>query len=249
MGSRTRLVLVALFALVSLLTLSWYDVLPGGWTLRGLVEPHHLREAREQRERSNARLELFASQNTTLPAGSIVFLGSSTIERFPLQRLFPGKPCVNRGIGNETAVELRARLEASLPVRAPAGFVLYAGSLDFRRERQSPETVVGRIKRVVDALRKRYPDAPITLLGLLSERDIESDLRADLDRTNAAIERYAERAELGFVPMDREPLRASDGSLSESHSADRLHLSDAGYDYVARWLLEPESTVAELLAP
>ena len=32
----------------ALLTLAWYDVLPGGWTLRGWVVPHYQRQAEAQ---------------------------------------------------------------------------------------------------------------------------------------------------------------------------------------------------------
>ena len=75
-----------------LLALAWIDVLPGGWRLRGWVTPHPVREAREQAERSAHRLLEFREENATAPAGTTVWLGSSTIERFPLAQLMTNRP-------------------------------------------------------------------------------------------------------------------------------------------------------------
>ena len=233
-----RFLLAGVALVAALVTLAWFDVLPGGWTLRGLVEPHHVREAREQRQRSDARLALFAAENAGLPADTVVFLGSSTIERFALDEAFPGKLCVNRGIGNETAVELFERIPASLPAAEPAAFVLYAGSLDFRRERKPAEVVVERVARCVRRLRELTTEGvPVTLIGLLPERDMDFELRGLLERTNVALSNWAARSGIGFVATDRPPLRTATGSLAESYSADRLHLNAAGYEVLAQWLL------------
>src|SRR5436189_2402701 len=54
---------------------------------------------------------------------AILFIGSSTIDRFPLSECFPGKRCVNLGRGNENSLLLRERLKTALPFIWPAGIV------------------------------------------------------------------------------------------------------------------------------
>lgn len=228
---------------------AWYHGVPGGWTLRGWVVPHALREARAQAARSAARLATFARENPAAPEGAVLFLGSSTIEYFPLDELFAGVPCLNRGIGNESAAELLARLEASLPQRPPAGAVLYAASIDFRRLGAAPEEVAARAWAVVRALRERYPDLPVALVGLLSERDFPPGEVARLARTNAALAELASRRELAFVRTDRPPVTLPDGTLAPDASADRLHLNERGYRALAGWIVEDGGAVGRLLGP
>ena len=232
---------------VTLGTLAWYEVIPGGWTLRGWVVPHAVRQAHEQAQRSRARLALFRAENPGVPPGSVVFLGSSTIERFPLEERFPGRAVVNRGIGNETATELLGRLDASLPDAPPAAAVLYAGSLDFRREHRPPEVTRRRVGRIVAELRARYPGLAIALIGLLPEWDFPPEEVAALARTNAALAGLAAEAGLSFVPTDRPPITTGDGSLARECSADRLHLNGLGYRHLARWIVEAGGPVASLL--
>ncbi len=234
---------------IAALGLAWIDVLPGGWTLRGWVKPHAERRAEAQALYSAERLALFEETNRTAEAGSIVFLGSSTIERFPLATLFPGKPCLDRGIGDETATELLARVPASLPDTRPAGVVLYAASLDFRREVQAPDTVARRVAKIVRAIHGHWAGTPIALIGILPERDMPPEMVARLAATNLELASLAEQFELAFVSTARPPITTETGSLNPACAADHLHLTPAGYEPLARWLQEDGGKVGALLRP
>lgn len=229
--------------------LAWFHVVPGGWALKALVEDPADRKARLQREASEARLTVFDAENPSVPDGAVVFLGSSTIERFPLERAFPDVATADRGIGNETALECLARLDRSLPPVRPTGVVVYLASLDFRRERQPPPVVVRRVARILDALEARWPGVPIAQIGLLSERDASPGFVERWRRTNAALRAAAEARGIAFVDVDRPPLTAADGSLAADLSADPLHLNDAGYRYLADWLVADGGPLGARLRP
>ena len=230
--------------------LAWFHVVPGGWALKGLVEDPADRKTRLQAEASAERMETFAQENPTVPEGAVVFVGSSTIERFPLDVAFPQVATADRGIGNETAVECLVRLESSLPpIERPAGIVVYLASLDFRRELQPAPAVVRRVGRVLDALEERWPGVPIAQIGLLSERDADPGFVERWRRVNLALQEAARARGIAFVGVDRPPLTSPSGQLAESMSSDRLHLNEAGYRHLADWLVAEGGAVGTLLRP
>ena len=220
------------------LVLAWYDVLPGGWTLRGWVTPHAVRRARAQAEYAEKRLASFAEGNRAAPPGSIVWLGSSTIERFPLDALFPGHHHLDRGIGNESAAELLTRLDRSLPDSRPRLVVLYAGSIDFRALGRPPEAIARLARGVIARVEARYePRVPVLVIGILPERDMSAAMVARLRETNAALAAVcADEPTRVFVDTSRPPIVLPDGSLDPSVAADRLHLAEPGYRALADWI-------------
>jgi lysophospholipase L1-like esterase len=245
--SRKTALTAGLLALVTLLV--WHDVLPGGWRLRGWVVPHAVRQAREQAHLSGERLALFAAENSAAPADSVVFLGSSTVQYFPLETAFPGRPALNRGIAGESAGELLARLHTSLPREEPAAAIVYGGSIDFRREGAAPAEVARRVEEVLLALRARVPDLPIALLGILPERDMEAALVARLILTNRRLNALATKLRVAFVSTERPPITAPDGSLAPECSVDRWHLNADGYAHLTRWILRDGGQAGSLLTP
>jgi lysophospholipase L1-like esterase len=248
-ASRVARAATALLVLATLAgTLAWFDVLPGGWTLRGWLEPHAKREARARAEHRRERLALFAETAAEAPAGAVVFLGSSTIERFPLAASFPGVPCVERGIGDEDARGLLERLERSLPPAPLAGAVLYLASVDFRRHGAPPEAVRARAAAVVDALRGRQADLPLALIGILPERDMAPALVERLAATNAALAGLCAERGVAFVRTDRAPITDAVGALDPACAADHLHLNAAGYRALAGWLKAEGGALGALLS-
>lgn len=215
--------------------LAWFDLVPGGWRLRTFVVPETVRSSRQRYHHRLGRLARFAAEQA--PPGALVFLGSSTIERFDLLAHFPLVPTLNRGIGDEDLALLRSRLGASLPPD-PAGAVLYAGSIDFRRYGQAPDLLAGRVAELIAELRDLRPGLPVTLLGLLPEVDFSPEQVASLVETNAALAQAAAGAGATFLATARPPVVLESGALNPAFAADRLHLSGAGYEHLADWLAE-----------
>jgi lysophospholipase L1-like esterase len=236
-------------AALLVLALAWHDVLPGGWRLRNFFEPGARRQARADALHLARRLAEFAREDARVPAGSIVFLGSSTIERFPLVEAFPGKPCVGRGIANLTAQALLANLEACLPSEPPAGIVLYAGAVDWRASGRDEILLEERVAAVLDALARALPGTPLLLLGLLPERAMSAPDVAALRRANARLAALAASRGLAFLDPARPPIATPSGALAEDLSADEFHLDARGYAALARWIAEEGGPVGALLAP
>jgi len=243
--SRPRLLPTAALALALLLGLALTDVLPGGWRLRGWLEPHAVRSARAQAGERARRLLEFARERP--PEGAVLFLGSSTVARWPLAECFPGVPCTDRGVPGESLLELCDRLEPSLPAARPAGAVLYLASIDVRERAHPPERIAEAARWVLAALRERWPELPVVLIGVLPERDMSAELGRRLAATNAALAALCAREACTFLPTDRAPITGPGGSLAPELAADRLHLAPAGYRVLSGWLLREGGEVGRRL--
>ena len=247
-GRRKAVLALGALAAGVYLLLAWNEQVPGGWRLRNLFEPHAEREARRQGAWRAERLEAFAAEPA--PAGApVVFLGSSTIERFPLTELFPGAITLNRGIGFEGLADLQQRLEVGVPDEVAAA-VLYVGSIDHRFQNAAPRALALGVQEVIAALRGRLGPIPIAALGLLGERDLTPEDHARLVAANEALERATEAVEdCWFVATDGPPLMDAQGRLDPALSTDALHLTVAGYRELATRLLTHGGAVAQHLQP
>ncbi len=242
-----RIVAASGIAAVLALAGAWSDVLPGGWRLRGIVEAHATREARERARHAAERLQTFAAESPDESRGAVVFLGSSTIERCPLETLFPDVRAVNHGIGWAGARELAAHLDALL-IGDPRAIVLYAGSPDRLAGPLDVEGVIGSIEHLARAVRARAPTAPVLLLGLLPSTTTRGAETEAFRRIEDGIGRIA--VEFGFAHIDFTDTELVDaaGALRETLSVDGLHLSLEGYAIFAHRLRTAPEPFATLLA-
>lgn len=243
------LVTLSLAVLALLLALSWNDILPGSWRLQGWVLGIEGRDNRERLQHAAQRRDLFRSEREQVDPGAVVFLGSSTIERFPLDQIFPGKHCLNRGINGDSARDLLERLPESLPQTEPAGFVLAIGGNDLRRLHMSAESAAESATQLMDELRKRYPMTPIIWLGLFGESQVSGDELGQVQDYNRLAREAAAARSISFVPAQREELVDADGRLRLSHAADRYHLNLAGYLLLGQWIADNGGTLGALLRP
>lgn len=240
--------LAGLAGLLTTVWLSWVDVLPGGWTLRGWVEPHEQRAERARLAYEAERRAEFAKQRETAAPGVIFFGGSSTIERFPYD-WFEADRLLNRGINDEPLEHFAARWEASLPTAPIGGAVLYLGSVDFRRLLATPEQIGERARALLAAWRTRFPELPILVLGIYPEQDMPEGWAQRLRETNQAIQAECAAVQADFLDLARPPLVNERGDLHPAYAADFWHMNRAGYAQALRWLADLDPAWLERLRP
>lgn len=208
---------------------SWLNVMPGGWRVR----------SEWAQRKVDGQLKAFRDESTKIPEGSVVFLGSSTMAKMPMAELYKGAPYVNRGVGAENTLGLIARLDVSLPVARPAGVVINAGANDFRADRLETRMVLERVATLVDNVRARFPDVPITIVEPLAQSTEDPDLVLQLTYVCEGLQAYAQAHGFPYVRLNRPPLVTEDGLLRMDMTAgDGRHPNEEAYRIMAKWIAE-----------
>lgn len=191
-----------------------------------------------ERIRNAQRMLGYMRDARHVPAGSVVFLGSSSVVRFPLARLFPGAPAVGRGLGAENVTDVLRRLRWTMPVARPSGVVVWAGANDLRALALDPILIVERVARLLDAIGGWFPGVALTLLGVPPWCDQTAVDLERLGRLNEGLRALAFARGHAFVDVCRPPLTDEAGLLVPAMAdTDRKHVGPAGYEVLAGWIL------------
>lgn len=169
--------------------------------------------------------------------GGVLFVGSSTIRGWDLDKFFPGLGALNRGFGGSDYSDLVYYFDRAILPYRPSVVVLYAGDNDIARGK-SPERVFADFAALATKIRHRLPEARVVVLSIkpsMSRWEQWDTMR----ETNARIEEYA-KANPQFSCIDTSTaLLGPDGKpRPEFFQEDALHLNDPGYEALAA-LLRP----------
>lgn len=240
---RPRQLLLATTAAILLYgALALQGAVPGGWRLRSLVGDPSAAAQAERDEHRRDRLELFAREPAK--TGGVLFMGSSTLEFFDLDRAFQGALALNRGIGDEPVAAMARRLGATLERHAPRAVVLYAASVDARRPTADAgwrpvNALLADVQRCAAAALRAPSVETVLVIGVLPETSPREPVPGRVEELNRGLESLAlslgERVR--FLDTHRAPLvDPKSGLLETSMARDRLHLNEPGYAVLASWL-------------
>jgi len=198
--------------------------------------PVESRSAKHWRE----RLERFRKENAALPDGRTyaVFVGDSITEGFPLERFFPGKDVLNRGIGADTvgvAGErgVLRRLDASVFDCRPAVVLIMIGVNDLTGP-GAPASFVDGVGRILDAIREWRPEVKVvvqTCLPAGRKYANHAKLNPRIEAYNDGLRKLAKERGLAFVDLFA-LYRDDEGFLEDDLTNDGLHLKKDAY---RRW--------------
>jgi lysophospholipase L1-like esterase len=170
--------------------------------------------------------------------GRVVFLGDSITDGWNLEKYFPGKPYVNRGIGGQTTVQMLVRMHPDVIHLRPAAFILLAGTNDIAGN-TGPETlemVEDNIRAMCELAGSHNIKIILCLLTPVSDyakgRQTEHRPPADIVSLNHWLESYA-RDVHAQVADYYAALVDDQGMLRKGYSDDGLHPNAAGYELLA----------------
>lgn len=187
-------------------------------------------------EREIAALEA-RDAKTPPPREGVVFVGSSSVRLWKLDRSFPHLPTVNCGFGgSQLADSVHFAPRIVLP-HQPRVVVLYAGDNDLAAGK-TPGQVADDYRRFVAVVQRAAPKTKIVYIGVKPSIKRWS-LIEKVRETNKLIQALtAADDRQAFVDIDAPMLDDAGMPRPELYQQDGLHLTEAGY---ALW--------AKLLAP
>ena len=170
--------------------------------------------------------------------GRVVFLGDSITDIWKLEKFFPNKPYINRGISGQTTGQMLARMFQDVIALHPAAVIFLGGTNDIARN-TGPETatMVEQNIEAITELAQAHHIKPI-LCSLTPVSDYTSHQQtverppSQILELNTWIRHYAAEAHATFC--DYYPMVVdSNGMLAKPDSNDGLHPNDRGFALLA----------------
>jgi len=193
-----------------------------------LITPAWLSAAEADRwEKDMAAFEAADRQHPP-DKGGIVFIGSSSIRKWDLDRWLPGTKAVNRGFGgSQMSDSVRYADRILIPLK-PKVVVVYAGDNDIAAGK-TPEVVLDDYKSFVEKVHAALPDTKIAFIAIkpsLKRWNLVETMR----KANALVREVTEDDPcLEYIDIDGPMLGADGKPRPELFAADGLHLNDDGY--------------------
>lgn len=178
-------------------------------------------------EASIARFEALDKQKPP-PKDGIVFVGSSSIVGWNVEKSFPGLPVINRGFGgSQIADSVRYAERIVLPHR-PKIVVFYAGDNDIASGKK-PQQVLADYQAFVKKVHDSLPQTRIVYVAI--KPSIKRwNLIAKIREANGLIrEVVAKDPRLVYLDVDKPMLDADGKPRAELFKPDGLHLNADGY--------------------
>lgn len=177
------------------------------------------------------------------PEDPILFIGSSSIRMWKLEKHFPDAPVMNRGFGGSQIADSLAYASRIIIPYEPEVMVLYAGDNDIAAGK-SPETVCSDFRKLVSTVLDALPGTRIVFVAIkpsIRRWGLVEKMRA----ANALIRSVTEsNGLLSYVDIDAPMIGADGKPRAALFLGDGLHLNEEGY---ALWsyLVRPYIGLAE----
>lgn len=181
----------------------------------------------ERWEKSISQFEK-QDQEQGVKQGGILFVGSSSIRMWDLDKYFPGQSVLNRGFGGSEIVDSTHFADRIVIKHQPKVIFLYAGDNDLARKKTAEE-VAADFKKFVAKVHKSLPETRIVFIAI--KPSISRWKLADtIQQANKLIAAQCAKNELLEFADVWEPMLGEDGKpRPELFKSDGLHMEHAGY--------------------
>jgi lysophospholipase L1-like esterase len=164
-------------------------------------------------------------------AGSIVFVGSSSIRRWStlVEDMAP-LTALNRGFGGSNMRDAVHNIDAAVLKYKPRAVVLYEGDNDLSSFGATPDMVMEAFEDFYKALHSALPDSRLYVLSIKPSLSRTQEWPA-MQATNKRLASICQNKSNCLYIDVATPMFLEDGSLSESlFVSDLLHMTPTGYD-------------------
>lgn len=210
------------FILLAIMTLAVFPPLLG--ELQGQTEKQDSRKWAKDIARFEAE-----DRKSPPPKDATLFVGSSTIVRWNLQKSFPGKKVINRGFGGSHLSDSVYYARQLILKHRPSTVVVYAGDNDIARG-VTPLEVSDNFEKLVKLIRTELPETRIIYLSIKPSPSRWKQFNLQ-KAANQQIEKFCKEGyKLLYVDMVKHMLGADGKPMASLYVEDGLHLSKTGYE-------------------
>lgn len=186
-------------------------------------------------DRWEPSIQKFEQQDRTTPPpqDANLFVGSSSIRMWKLEKSFPKFKTINRGFGGSEIADSIHFADRIILKHKPKVILLYAGDNDIAHGK-SAETVTADFQKFVTVVRAELPKTHIAFIAI--KPSIKRwNLASEIQKANKAIAAICNQSDqLTYVDIFK-PMLGRDGTpRPELFLKDGLHLNDDGYQLWAR---------------
>jgi lysophospholipase L1-like esterase len=181
-------------------------------------------------ERWQQAMDAFAAADRENPAagGGVVFVGSSSIRMWKLDKWFPDLPALNRGFGGSHIADATHYLDLLVLSHEPQVVVLYAGDNDMARGLSATD-VVADYRAFVEKLQTALPATRLVYVAI-KPSIARWKLYPQMSEANRQINEIAAAdPRQTFVDIATPMLGENSTPRAELFLDDGLHLNDEGY--------------------
>jgi lysophospholipase L1-like esterase len=216
------------------------DMLPESWTL-GWWPQRHQKKLDEIRQ-----LQLAGKSSELVFIGDSITQGWENEGQAVWSQNFKKYNALNLGFGGDHTENVLWRLQhGEIDGFRPKVVVLMIGTNNTGDRQEDPKTTAAGVRRIVDEIRQRQPQAKVLLLAVFPRDEKPGSLSRRInDRVNSIIGDFADGQKVFFLNINAS-LMNPDGTLPKDVMPDMLHLSEKGY---ALWARSMEPTLLKLLA-
>ncbi len=160
-----------------------------------------------------------------------LFLGSSTIVGWDLNKYFPSYLTANRGFGGAESYEVKTFLPILLGNSNPKAVFIYVGENDIASNKSLNRTLY-HLQQNIAYIQLFKPQTKVYYIAIKPSQ-ARWQKKASFIQVNTAMQNYMQNHELGFI--DIYPLFINgNGDINTSlFSSDKLHLNTEGYQLVS----------------
>lgn len=158
----------------------------------------------------------------------VLFLGSSSIRMWDLEKWFPGKGFLNRGFGGSEIADSIYYFDRLVRPYDPSVIVFYAGDNDIAHKK-SPQQVFADFQKFADLVEKNSNETEIIFVAIkpsIARWKLVDRMR----KANQLIRDYAvKKKRIHFADIDTPMIGKNGQPKKELFVADGLHLNQQGY--------------------
>ena len=172
-----------------------------------------------------------AGDNSEPPAkGGVLFVGSSSIRLWNLEKYFPDKAVINRGFGGSELCDSVHFFDTLVNKHRPKQVVLYAGDNDVANGKKAAQ-VLADFRAFETKIKEKLPACRLIYISIKPSL-ARWKLAAEMKQANKLIATECQKQPSRLVFLDIwQPMLGDDGKpRKELFADDGLHLNGKGYE-------------------